>query len=377
MTTGALSAINTDDVFRVLSPVNERLGTLHTQAAEALRDSGVTRMLQPEEYGGIATHPRDFAEMVIDIARRDGSAGWIAGTVGVSPWELSMADRRVRDEVWEADPDTWVASAYQPTGAARPVTGGYRLTGRWQFASGVDHCEWVLLAAQQADGRVMHAVVPRADVQIVDDSWNGVGLRGTGSKDVVVSDVFVPSYRILDHHDVEHGVAAARAGIRNPVYHLPFSTVCPLGITAAVVGMAEGALAHQLAHDADDSTEHAAADIRASRLALLDTVSEFFHLVLDGEPIDSAARARSRRDQVHAARRAVRAVDDIVAMSGREAMRSDSPLQRFWRDAHMGLAHVVQPPVGAHPPAVQRPASAHTRAARRWATPAARIVSLH
>lgn len=374
MTTGALSAINTDDVFRVLGPVNERLGTLHTQAVEALRDLGVTRMLQPEEYGGIATHPRDFAEMVIDIARRDGSAGWIAGTVGTPPWELSMADRRVRDEVWEADPDAWVASAYQPTGAVAPVSGGYRLTGRWQFASGVDHCEWVLLAAQQADGRVTHAVVPRVDVQIVDDSWNGVGLRGTGSKDVVVSDVLVPSYRVLDHDDVEHGVAADRAGIRNPIYHLPLSTVYPLGITAAVIGMAEGVLAHAAQAE---SIEQAAADIRASRLALLDTVSEFFHLVLDGQPIDSAARARSRRDQVHAVRRAVRAVDDIVAMSGVEAMRSDSPLQRFWRDAHMGLAHAVQPPVGAHPSAVQRPVSAHMRAARRWATPAARIVSLH
>lgn len=110
--------------------------------------------------------------------------------------------------------------------------------------------------------------------------------------------------------------------------------------------MAEGTLVHYQAHrfDRQDAVEEAAAEIRASRLALLDTVSEFFHLVLDGHSIDRAARVRSRRDQTRAAWRAVRGLDEIVARSGVDGLRSDSPLQRFWRDAHIGLAHAVHTP---------------------------------
>ena len=338
--------VECSDEIGSFGPVSETLGSLADPAATLLRQSGVARILQPQEYGGFETHPRDFAEAVIDIARLDGSTGWIAGTVGLPPWELSTAPRRVRDEVWESDSDVWVASAYQAAGALWPIDDGYCLAGQWEFVSGIDHCEWVLLGARRADKpsrRVAHALVPRADVRIVDDSWDVVGLNGTGSKDVVVTDAYVPAYRVLDHDDLEDGTAARRAGLGNPSYHLPFSTVFPLGITAAVIGMAEGALAHYHAYqlDRDDAVENAAAEIRASRHALLDTVSEFFHLVLDGHPIDRAARVRSRRDQTQAAWRAVRGLDEIVAQSGLDGLRSDSPLQRFWRDAHMGLAHAV------------------------------------
>ena len=330
------------DDIRSLGPVSEALDRLDNRAVKILRESGVIRMLQPEEYGGFQTHPRDFAEAVMDIAQLDGSTGWIAGALGVPPWELAMANRRVRDEVWESDPDTWIASAYAPTGMLRPVSAGFRLDGHWHFASGIDHCDWALLGARLPQ-HVVHVLVPRADFRIVEDSWQFIGLGGTGSKDVVVTDAFVPPHRVLYYDDVVDGTAAERAGLSDPIYYIPSCTVVPLGITAAVIGMAEGAVAHRAQNCQDMfAIEQAAADIRASRLALLDAVSEFFHIILDGQVIDLPTRARSRQDQVHAARRAVRAIDDIVGSSGKYAMRRDNPLQRFWRDAHLGAAALTE-----------------------------------
>ncbi|MGV0742347.1 hydroxylase [Mycolicibacterium sp. XJ870] len=333
-----------------LGPTSEALGRLDARVATILRDSGVTRMLQPTEHGGLATHPRDFAETVVDIARRDGSAGWVAGALGLPPWELAMADRRVRDEVWEADPGAWVASAYVPSGTLTPVDDGYLLSGRWQFVAAIDHCDWALLATRSADGgHVLHAVVPRTDVSIVDGSWDVVGLSGIGGKDIVVIDAEVPGHRVLDCAQVVDGTAAELAGLRNPMYHIPFSTMLPLGITAAVLGMAEGALDHLGEQEA--CTAESAADLRASRLAVLDSVSELYHRALDG-PVGLAMRARSRRDQLQAVRRAVRTVDEIVCRATGDALRRHHPLQRFWRDAHMGLALATSMPEDALLPAV-------------------------
>jgi alkylation response protein AidB-like acyl-CoA dehydrogenase len=355
--------------IRSLGPVGDALGRLDTRTVGLVREAGLTRMLQPEDYGGFATHPADFAEAVMEIAALDGSTGWVAGMIGTTPWELSMTPRRMRDEVWEADADSWVASALGPAGVLWPVGDGYFLNGRWQSVAGIDHCDWALLGARLvgADERLVHVMVPRSDLRIVDDSSNVAGLIGTGSKDVVADDAIVPGYRMLEHDDVVTGTAAQRAALKNPIHHLPFSTVYPLGSCAAVIGMAEGALAQ---HHAVGECEAAAAEIRTARLALLDIVMEFFYTVLDGRRIDDAMRARSRRDQLHAVRRAVRALDDIVDRSGSDAMRQDSPLQRFWRDAHVGLAHAVRAPTDARQLVALGEISKETRICRRHLKPA-------
>ncbi|MFI7008420.1 acyl-CoA dehydrogenase family protein [Streptomyces sp. NPDC050145] len=351
-----------------LGPANETLGRLDDQAAKALRETGAIRMLQPKTHGGLELHPREFAETIMKIASCDGATGWVSGVVGVHPWEMAMADPKVQDEVWGTDPDTWIASPYAPMGLLRPVDGGYVFNGHWQFSSGTDHCDWIFLGAFLAgeDGamlnppRAMHAILPRADYEIVADSWDVVGLRGTGSKDIVVRDAFVPEYRVIDFQDVIDGRLAKERGLTNPMYHLPFSAAFPLGITASVIGICEGALAHHLAYQRDRvqitgtavrddpyvlyAVSEAAAEIAASRSALLDNVCRVHDMVEAGETVDFARRAAGRRIQTSAAWRAVRAVDEIVARSGGNAMRNDNPLQRFWRDAHVGLTHAIHVP---------------------------------
>ncbi|WP_112469392.1 acyl-CoA dehydrogenase family protein [Streptomyces triticisoli] len=351
--------------LHALGPSSESLGRLDDQAAKALRETGVIRMLQPAAHGGLELHPREFAEAVMKVAACDGATGWVSGVVGVHPWEMAMADPRVQEEVWGEDPDTWIASPYAPMGVLRPVDGGYVFNGRWQFSSGTDHCDWIFLGAMLGDREgkavmpptMLHAILPRSDYEIVEDSWDVVGLRGTGSKDIIVKDAFVPDYRVIAYDKVVDGTQAKDAGLTNPLYHLPFSQAFPLGITAAVIGACEGALAHHLAYQRnrvqvtgaavkDDphalyALSEAAAEIAASRSALLDNICRVHDLVAAGKEVTFHRRAVGRRTQVQAAWRAVRAVDEIVARSGGNAMRMDNPIQRFWRDVHTGLAHAI------------------------------------
>ncbi|MGV9924056.1 hydroxylase [Nocardia rhamnosiphila] len=356
------------DQLRDQAPEAERLGRLPDSTAKLLKSAGPIRLLQPKKYGGFEAHPREFAESVMSAAALDPATGWICGIVGVHPWQLAFADPRVQEEVWGADNDTWMASPYAPTGIARPVDGGYIFNGRWQFSSGTDHCDWIFLGAMLGDEQggiagpptMLHMILPRADYEIVEDSWNVVGLKGTGSKDIVVKDAFVPSYRVMNGDHVIDGTAQREYGVTETLYKMPWSTMFPLGISAAVIGIAEGALAAHLDYQRgrvgaqgtavkDDpyvlfTISEAAADINAARQELLANVDRIWGIVESGGEVDFALRAAGRRTQVRAAWRAVMAVDQIFARSGGNALRMDKPLQRYWRDAHAGLNHAIHVP---------------------------------
>ncbi|MBF6161962.1 hydroxylase [Nocardia cyriacigeorgica] len=356
------------DQLREQSPEAERLGQLPDETAKMLKAAGPIKLLQPKKYGGFEAHPRDFAETVMAAASLDPATGWICGIVGVHPWQLAFADPKVQEEVWGEDNDTWMASPYAPTGIARPVDGGYIFNGRWQFSSGTDHCDWIFLGAMlgDTDGNIatpptmLHMILPRSDYTIVEDSWNVVGLKGTGSKDIIVKDAFVPSYRVMNGDHVIDGTAQKEYGVTETLYKMPWSNMFPLGITSAVIGIAEGALAAHLDYQRDRvgaqgtaikddpyvlfAISEAAADINAARQELLANVDKMWELVDAGKEVSFADRAAGRRTQVRAAWRAVMAVDQIFARSGGNALRMDKPLQRFWRDAHAGLNHAIHVP---------------------------------
>ena len=350
----------------------EKLGRLSERSVKLVREAGVMRLLQPTEYGGYAAHPADFAQAVMEVAKACGSTGWVCGVGGVHPWEMALLDRRVQDEVWGSDPEAWIASPYMPSGVATPTAGGYVLKGRWQFSSGTDHCDWIFLGALVGDEngkpaqpvKALHVVLPRSDYTIVDDSWDVIGLSGTGSKDIVVDGAFIPEYRTIDSSDVTEGERAAeRAGRTETVYKLPFWTMFPLGITSAVIGIAEGALAAHLDYQRDrvsaaggavreDATtlyaiSEAAAEIAASRAQLIDGISRLYDAADAGKTISFADRTTVRRNQIRSAWRAVAAVDEIFARSGGNVVRRNNTLQRFWRDAHVGLQHAIHVPGSA------------------------------
>lgn len=356
------------DQLRGQAEEAEKIGKLTDDTVKTMKQIGNIRLLQPKQHGGLEVHPREFAETVMATAALDPSAGWINGVVGVHPYQLAYADPRVGAEIWADDVDTWVASPYAPQGVAKPVDGGYIFNGRWQFSSGTDHCDWIFLGAMIGDEngaplmppQMLHMILPRKDYEIVEDSWDVVGLRGTGSKDVIVRDAFVPAYRTMDAMKVMDGTAQREAGMTDTLYLMPWSTMFPLGISSATIGIAEGALAAALDYQRervnssgvavkDDpyvmyAIGEAAADINAARQELLANVDRIYDMVDAGKEVSFQDRAAGRRTQVRAVWRAVSAVDEIFARCGGNGTRMDKPLQRYWRDVHVGQAHAIHVP---------------------------------
>lgn len=350
-----------------LGPDNESLGRLTDDAAKLLRDSGVMRMLQPAEYGGAEAHPREFAETVMRIASLDGSTGWVAGIVGVHPWEMALCDARVQAEVWAEDHETWIASPYAPMGILTPVEGGYRFSGRWQFSSGTDHCDWIFLGAMlgDAEGQMAmppqnyHVILPRSDYTIVEDSWDVVGLRGTGSNDIVVRRAFVPTHRTLRHREQQELSGPGQAVNTGPLYRLPFATVFTSAVTAPVLGAAAGGLEAYVRHMrqrvrvspsrgrfADDpfaqvAVARAGSEIEAAVLQMDNNLAGMYDAAARHEPIDLEARLRARRDQVLGTERALGAIDLLFKTAGGNSLHRGNPIERAWRDAHAGSVHVA------------------------------------
>ncbi len=354
------------DEIRAEGVEGDKLMRLTDTTAKHLRESGIIRTFQPKEFGGFEGHPREAAETVMALGALDGATGWVAGIVGVHPWELAFFDPKAQEEIWGADNDMWMASPYAPMGVAVPVDGGYILNGRWAFSSGTDHCGWIMIGAAVGDkdgnrtDKVLHVVLPRSDYEIDQDSWNVIGLRGTGSKDLIIKDAFIPEHRTLDAEIVLSGNGWRHAGRDETLYKFPFSYIFPLGITSSLIGMTEGALACYIAAQKERvqvtgvpikedpyilfAISEAASEISASRLALLETVDRFWDKTDRGEEISFEERAIGRRTQISAAWRAVRAMDEVFARAGGAAVHLKTPMQRFWRDAHVGLTHAIHVP---------------------------------
>jgi alkylation response protein AidB-like acyl-CoA dehydrogenase len=344
----------------------EEIGQLPDETAKRLRELGIMRMTQPKSHGGLESHPAEFLEAIMALGTHCGATGWVSGIVGVHPAELALMDPRLLDEVWGDDPDTWIASPYTPVGLARPVDGGYQFSGRWGFSSGTDHCTWAHLGGLVTDadgvplnpGVMVHLALPRSDYEIIEDSWNVAGLKGTGSKDVAVHDVFVPDYRVVEAAGVFSGEQAKVFGAdASTLYRMPWSAVFPNAITSAIIGICEGALAAHLDYQrgrvniitgksaedpfAMEAIGMAASEIRSARVQVLDNVNRMWDIVDAGGEVPFEQRAAGRRDQVRCAWRAVEALDLLMTRSGGTAMRTSNPMQRLWRDAHMGLNHAI------------------------------------
>ncbi len=350
--------------FEQQAPESDKLGRLTDGEAQKLREAGVVRMLQPKEFGGYESHPAEFYETVMEIGLHSPPAGWIAGVVGVHPFEFGQLELKVQQEVWGEDPDTWTASPYAPLGRARPVEGGYLFSGRWPFSSGSDHCEWAILGGMVTDqeGKVgtppeiRHFILPRPDYEILEDSWQVMGLAGSGSKDVVVKDAFIPEYRTVVADKMNSGWYAEQNRPGHPLYKLPFGVMFPGAIAASTLGICEGAINQFVEYTRGrvtvagvktaqdpfhvEAVSVALADMSASRRQFLGDITDLYDHVVRGGDITMSMRLEIRRNQVRAVRRVVDAVDNLFNHAGGHSIWLDQPMQRYWRDMHAGMNHV-------------------------------------
>ncbi|ALO13267.1 Acyl-CoA dehydrogenase [Streptomyces venezuelae] len=363
----------------VLAAIRDLAPGLRERAAEAealrrvpdasikeIEDTGFFQLLQPQAFGGRAADPLVFYSAVKEIAKACGSTGWVASVVGVHPWHVALFDARAQQEVWGADPKARIASSYAPTGKAAAVDGGFRLSGRWHFSSGCDHVQWVLLGClvPDAEGNPVDMrtfLIPRSDYR-VDDVWDTVGLRGSGSNDIVVEDVFVPEHRALSFGPVTALKVPGHELNREPLYRLPYAGVFTATISTPIVGIAEGAYeayteatrqrfrvsyGQKVAEDpfAQVRIARAASDIDASWLQMTRNIGEMYALARRDEELPMELRTRTRRDQVLATERCVAAIDLLMENAGGGAMRTGpGPVQRAWRDAHTGRGHAANDP---------------------------------
>jgi len=352
--------------FRERADEAERLRVVPESSVKDLEASGFFRLLQPKRFDGLESDPVDFYTAVRMIASACGSTGWVASVLGVHPWQVALFHETAQQAVWGEDTTTRLSSSYAPTGKALQVEGGYQLSGRWSFSSGCDHATWVLLGGlvSNDEGQIVDFktfLVPRADYAI-EDVWNVVGLRGTGSNDIVVDDVFVPTEFTLSMSDTGRCFGPGQEQNTSDLYKLPFHSIFTSTITAPIVGMASGAydehvemqrkrvraayIAEKAVNDPFASVRiaRASSEIDAAWALLMNNVRELQDVVAKGEKIPLSLRLKVRRDQVIGTERAVSAIDTLFEASGGRALAEGTYLQRAWRDAHAGRVHAANDP---------------------------------
>jgi 3-hydroxy-9,10-secoandrosta-1,3,5(10)-triene-9,17-dione monooxygenase len=317
-----------------------------------LKQAGLFRVLQPKAYGGFELEPQVFLDIAMIVGSACPSSGWVYSVVGVHNWQLGCMPKQAQDEVWGDDEDTLISSSYTPRGKIEITDGGYIVNGRWSFSSGCDHAQWVILGGvvNDPDGSVRRLcfLLPRPDYRI-DDVWHVIGLRATGSNDIVVENAFVPEYRT-------HAFTSGSVTSDSPIFALPFASVFTFGITAPLLGAAQGALDEHVAWTAERTritrgtrvaeepfsqarVADATGELDGARLQIWRDLDEMMDYARDGKEIPLEVRARGRLDQVRGTQLAVSAVDRVFQNSGGRVLHEQNPIQRAWRDIHAGAQH--------------------------------------
>ena len=331
----------------------EQRGMVPDDIIRLLTAAGVFRALQPRQWGGLELDLSAYYEGMIRLATACASTGWVASVVGVHPWHAALFAPAAQRELWGDNPDAMMSTSLAPVGRVERAAGGYRLTGRWPFSSGVDHCGWVVLGGTAPDGtggEVYHTfLVPRQDYTIDQESWKVTGLAGTGSKTVILSGALVPEHRTHSIVDNYNGTDPGLAINDRPYYRLPWRLVFGYCIAAPAAGAAVGALEAFVAGNRDRHSAHggqpvarnpalhrplarALAVIGMVRQRMSATWTELQMCALAGEPISYERRTQAFYEATLVHDVCSDAIYELMGVNGGRTMNTDSALQRYFRD---------------------------------------------
>ncbi len=344
---GGLAALR--ELARTSAPTLDESRRLTPELAESIRQSGFARHFVPRRRGGSAGTFATALAATAAVGEECAATAWCAALYAAHGRLASYLPEEGQADLWGAGPDVLVAAAiFPPSGEAADVPGGWRLTGRWRYASGVDHADWVLLACSTgAEGGREHRVfaVPRERCTVY-DTWRTLGLRGTGSNSVGVEGVFVPAHRTFTLADLGRPTGPERC------HRVPAAMVAALQFVAPALGAARGALRdftadlagrplpdgrprHELA-SVQDVLTCAGADVHMADLLLEKAAWRADR----GHPAPLAV-AENIRDGATAIRLCRSAVDRLLAASGTAVQSEDHPLQRRWRDVTAAASHAT------------------------------------
>lgn len=326
---------------------------------QAMAEAGLFRVLQPANWGGYELCPSTFFEIELALAHGDMSVGWVYGVLGVHPWLMGLMDPRAAHDVWGEDTDVRLCSSLMPAGRAVAVDGGFRLKGHWRFSSGCHHAQWAVLGglAETSAGalEVRLFLVPRADYDIR-DAWYVGGLSGTGSDDIVLSDVFVPDYRTRRMSENLSCTGVGQDHNPSPLYRMPFGQIFFRGVSTAGIGALQAMLdvfvdyaasrTSVLGKAADDPLAQQicgeiAAAIDEMKVILHRNMQELWDYAELAEVPPMALRQRFKVQSAGVAERCAQLAARLMRATGAAGIYDDQPFAKLLADITAGRQHIA------------------------------------
>src|SRR5215469_554241 len=351
---------------RDLAEETERNRTISPKIIDKIRDAELLRTCRPKEFGGFEYDALVVLEIALAVSGACASTGWAlngALSNGISFGHFPIEAQR---ELWGGGSDQFSCACFAPTGTAVPTDGGYVLSGNWSFASGCDHSSWIRLGAfiaapgtaPRQEGAFF--LLPIGDVEI-EDNWFVYGLSGTGSKNIIVHEAFVPRHRVLLFAETRSGRTPGAQHHKNPLYRLPLLVLGATMLASTAVGAAKGALEAYLETTTGRTTRgalaggglamtefatvqlrvaEASAAVEAAEMILVTDLRNATEKLRAGQEITVADRIRCRRNQAYATKLALQAIEALNASTGGSGLMLSHPVQRAWRDVNAVARHV-------------------------------------
>ena len=335
-------------VLRERAEMTDELRRIPDETVAELKAAEILKVIQPVRYGGFGLDYRVLLEIGVEFGQASGSAAWCYSQWATHNWMLAGYPQRAQEEFWADSADTISATSSDPTGAtATPVDGGYRLSGHWGFSCGCDAATWEMLGAIVPEGYLLLAV-PKGDY-VIEGTWYVSGLKGSGSKHILVEDAFIPTYRGLVIHGFGAGHSAGRDIHDSFLYRFPVFPIFAYALGVPMIGMARGAMAAYEAFTRERVTKYsgqrnAEVAIQQAKLAESSVEVDAAQLIMERdakEVMDRARRedepdlderARFRRNQGYVSRLCAQATNRLFESSGGNALFDNRDFARFHRD---------------------------------------------
>ncbi len=343
----------------------ERARSVPAETVAELRELGFYKLVQPGAYGGYEQDFAILAELMMELAGACASTAWVCGLLAAHQWMVGTFPAQAQREVWRSNPDATFCGSYAPVNEALADGGGFRLSGHWSFASGCDNSQWAICGARlpatpDRPSQPAFLLVPASDYAI-EDTWDVIGLAGTGSKTLVLNDVLVPEYRVLLFADAASGRTPGSQLYSNRLYAVPVYCHVSACLAATAIGAAAGAVEDFIAATTGRLTRgsvtggknqmaefptvqiklaDAAACVDAARTILLRDLEAIACELRENGEGSIQQRVANRRGQAFTVNLAVRAVDILNAATGGNGLAMSNPIQRAWRDVNAVARHV-------------------------------------
>ncbi len=339
----------------------ERLRRLPQETVDELRAAGLQRLLQPAAYGGAEAHFGGFVDVIGTIAEACGSTGWVLAQDTIHNFMLGQFPAEAQEEVWGEKPDAFVCGVLIPgCGKAEPVDGGWRLSGRWPFASGIMSAEWCILSGfEQNKGHAARMFAVPCEALTILDTWHTMGLAGTGSHDVEVADLFVPAGRSLSVEETKFGDAPGTKVNTGPLYRLGTFAMFSVVQSSTSYGHARGTFDNFIAEtrartarlSGKSVVDYGTTQVKIAEAAVaLDTAQELLYACCNeamevaaaGQVMEMTDKSRMRGNATFAGNLAGRAVELMFSLVGGAGLYDSNSMSRAMRDMKSMQAHITQ-----------------------------------